>query len=251
MDNFADTYFTKIRFRIELFCKQTKNFIMKDKVVFYSSVTKKLVMGLAGLFLALFLLVHLGINLLMLAGDGGQMFSEAVHFMTTSIFIKVFEIVLFGGFGIHILFGIIVTLKNWASRPVRYYVTNKSATSAFSKYMFHTGIIIFIFLALHFMNFFFVKLGWVSAPAGVDSHDFFTMSVLLFSNKIYSLIYIAFFVFLGFHLTHSIQSALQTIGFNHNKYNRAVKIVSVAYALVVCVGFALIPLYFMFFYTAA
>jgi succinate dehydrogenase / fumarate reductase cytochrome b subunit len=221
---------------------------MGNVVMRYSSITKKIVMGLAGLFLAVFLLVHLGINLLLLAGDDGAMYLTASGFMSSNIAIKVFEVVLFGGFFVHIVFGLLVTFKNWASRPVRYYMTNKSETSLFSKYMFHTGIIIFVFLLLHFINFFFVKLGWVNPPAGVGTHDFYTMSVLLFQNKIYSIIYIAFFIFLGFHLNHSIQSAFQTLGLNHNKYNSAVKIVSTIYSLIICIGFSIIPVYFMFIF---
>jgi succinate dehydrogenase / fumarate reductase cytochrome b subunit len=128
---------------------------MGNVVMRYSSITKKIVMGLAGLFLAVFLLVHLGINLLLLAGDDGAMYLAASGFMSSNVAIKVFEVVLFGGFFVHIVFGLLVTFKNWASRPVRYYMTNKSETSLFSKYMFHTGIIIFVFLLLHFINFFF------------------------------------------------------------------------------------------------
>ena len=214
----------------------------------YASITKKMFVGFAGLFLALFLLVHLGINLFLLSSDGGEMFGMLANFMATNLVIKVFEVVLFGGFLIHIAFALWVTFRNWASRPVRYYTSNKSQTSFFSKYMFHTGVIIFCFLLLHFMNFFFVKLGIVEPPAGIEKHDFYQMAVLLFGNKVYSIIYIAFFIFLGFHLNHAIQSGFQTLGLNHNKYIRTIKIVSTLYALVICIGFSIIPVYFMFIY---
>lgn len=219
-----------------------------SKILVYSSITKKIIMGAFGLFLALFLLLHLTINLLMLAGDDGKMFTEASNFMATNIFIKIFEYVLFGGFFIHILIGIIVTLKNWASRPVRYHVVNKSHTEFFSKYMIYTGIIIFIFLILHFMHFFFIKAGIVQPPAGIERHDFYPMAILLFQNKLYSLIYIAFFIFLGFHLNHAILSGFQTFGLNHNKYNKAIKVASLVYAVIVAGGFSIIPVYFMFFF---
>ena len=116
----------------------------------YSSVTKKIIMALAGLFLISFLVVHLSINLLMLLNDGGALFTEAVHFMTTNPLIKVFEIVLFGGFLIHILVGIIIQVYNWMARPNRYKVEGFSHTSFFSKYMIHTGAIVFVFLIIHF-----------------------------------------------------------------------------------------------------
>ena len=205
-------------------------------------------MGLFGLFLAMFLLVHLTINLLLLCNDGGELFMAASSFMGTNIAIKIFEYVLFGGFFIHIIIGVIITLKNWASRPVGYLVANKSHTSFFSKYMFYTGAIIFIFLILHFMHFFFIKIGWVQVPAGLEKHDFYKMAIALFTNKLYSLVYIAFFFFLGFHLNHAIQSGFQTLGLNHNKYNCTIKKVSLIYSILVAGGFSLVPIYFMFFF---
>jgi succinate dehydrogenase / fumarate reductase, cytochrome b subunit len=219
-----------------------------SNLIRYSSITKKVVMGLAGLFLALFLCVHLVLNLFLLRNDNGELFSQAAHFMSTNMIIKIFEVVLFGGWIIHIIFGLIVTLKNWASRPVRYLKSSKSETSFFSKYMIYTGGIIFIFLAMHFINFYFVKLGLVHPPAGVDQHNFYVMSILLFQNKIYSIIYIIFFIFLGLHLNHSIQSGLQTLGLNHDKYNVAIKYLSAIYAIIIAVGFSIIPVYFMFFF---
>lgn len=213
----------------------------------YSSVTKKVVMALAGLFLISFLVVHLSINLLMLRNDGGVLFTEAVHFMTTNPLIKVFEVVLFGGFFIHILFGIILQVYNWIARPNRYKVEGFSHTSFFSKYMIHTGAIIFIFLVIHFSNFYFVKLGFVDPPVGVGRHDFYMMAQLLFSSDFYSILYIVLMVFLGFHLQHAFQSAFQTLGLTHSKYTPVIKAIGTLYAIAVPAGFAIIPVYFMFF----
>lgn len=220
---------------------------MGTKAFFYSSVTKKIVMAVAGLFLISFLIVHLGINLLMLRSDGGAMYTEAVYFMTNNPVVKVFEVVLFGGFFIHILFGVILQVYNWIARPNRYKVEGFSHTSFFSKYMIHTGAIIFVFLAIHFTNFYFVKAGLVNPPAGVARHDFYTMAQLLFSSDYYAVFYIVLMVFLGFHLQHAFQSAFQTLGLAHSKYTPLVKAIGTIYAIVVPAGFALIPVYFMFF----
>lgn len=221
---------------------------MSNTLLTYSSITKKIVMASAGLFLAVFLLVHLSINLTLLRDDGGKWFNDASHFMSTNYIIKVFEFVLFGGFLIHILIGIILTLKNWASRPVGYYKTNQSKTSFFSKYMIWTGLIILTFLAIHFMNFYFVKLGIVPVPEGInDRHDFYHMAGRLFSQPLYSYLYIFLMLLLGFHLYHAFQSAFQTLGLNHNKYNSTIKLVALGYALIVSIGFAIIPIYYLFF----
>ena len=202
-------------------------------------------MALAGLFLVTFLLVHLGINLLLLAGDNGKSFTEAATFMATNPVIRLFEVVLFGGILVHMIFGIIVTFRNRASRPVRYRHKSRSETSPLSKYMFHSGIIVFIFLVLHFIDFYFVKVGLVAPPAGIDRHDFYRRSILLFSDKGYSAIYLVSFLFLGFHLNHAVQAAFQTIGVNHNKYIGTIKAVSILYAIVVAGGFMVIPFWFI------
>ncbi|RLD81828.1 MAG: hypothetical protein DRJ15_03385 [Bacteroidetes bacterium] len=124
------------------------------KLIHYSSLTKKFIMAFAGLFLAVFLIVHLGINLFILpiTANHVEIFEAAVHFMSLTI-IKVLEVVLLGGFIIHIIYGLIVQVQNWMARPVRYKKEGYSHTSFFSKYMIHTGIIIFIFLVMHFIHF--------------------------------------------------------------------------------------------------
>lgn len=202
-------------------------------------------MSLAGLFLMVFLLVHLTINLFMLLPDGGELFRVTVHFMTTNPIIKIFEVVLFSGFIIHMLVGVVLYIQNLMARPVGYYKSNRSHTSFLSKYMIYTGAVVFIFLLIHFMNFYFVKLGWASAPAGIDAHDFYSMAMLLFSNKVYSLLYIVLILLLGFHLNHALQSGIQTLGFNHNRYTVCVKRFSTFYAVFITLGFCLIPVYFL------
>jgi succinate dehydrogenase / fumarate reductase, cytochrome b subunit len=217
--------------------------------LFSSSIGKKLLMSIAGLFLCLYLVVHLGLNLLLLRSDEGVAFKAGVAFMTENPVIKVMEFVLFGGFLIHIIWSIILQVQNWMARPQRYAVTNNSQTSFFSKYMIHTGAIILVFLVLHFMNFYFVKLGLVPIPAGAESkHDFYHMAINLFSQPIYSIIYIGFMIFLGFHLNHAFQSAFQTLGINHKKYSPAINVIGIIYSIVIPAGFTIIPVYFMFFY---
>ena len=217
--------------------------------LFSSSLGKKLLMSLAGLFLCTFLVVHLAINLLLLRNDGGEAFKIGVEFMTTNPVVKIMEYVLFAGFLIHIIWGTILQMENWLARPKRYAVTNNSQISFFSKYMIHTGAIIFVFLVIHLMNFYAVKLGLVAVPACVEGkHDFYHMAINLFSQRLYSTIYVGFMIFLGFHLIHAFQSAFQTLGINHKKYSPAINVIGIIYSIVISAGFAIIPLYFMFFY---
>jgi succinate dehydrogenase / fumarate reductase, cytochrome b subunit len=219
---------------------------MGNKLLTYSSITKKVVMALAGLFLISFLVVHLAINLLLLLNDEGAAYSVAVEFMTTNPLIKIMEIFLMGGFLIHIVFGVIIQIQNWMARPVRYKVEGYSHLSFFSKYMIHTGVIIFIFLCIHFFNFYFVKLGLINPPAGVDKEDFYQMATLLFADKFYAILYVVLMIFLGFHLHHAFQSAFQTLGLNHTKYTPFIKGVGTLYSIAVPLGFAIIPLFYIF-----
>jgi succinate dehydrogenase / fumarate reductase, cytochrome b subunit len=221
---------------------------MKQSTLKLSSLSHKTILALAGLFLMLFLCTHLVTNLLMLTGDSAA-FDKAVAFLSNNPLIKVIEYILFAGFIIHILFGVLVWLANNKARPVKYYVATNSETSYFSKFMIHTGLIIFAFLVIHLVNFYFVKLGLVAVPEYASgSHDFYAMAVVLFKDPLYSLIYIVCFVFLGFHLKHAFQSAFQTLGLNHNKYFPVIKVIGTIYALVISIGFSIIPIYFLFFH---
>jgi succinate dehydrogenase / fumarate reductase, cytochrome b subunit len=113
--------------------------------------------------------------------------------------------------------------------------------------MIHTGIIILTFLVLHFMNFYFVKLGWVDVPSGANGkHDFYNMVLNLFRNPVFSWIYVGFMIFLGFHLNHALQSAFQTIGWNHPKYIPVIKVIGLVYSIAISAGFATIPLVILY-----
>lgn len=220
---------------------------MSNSTLTFASISKKVITALAGLFLITFLAVHLFTNLLMLKPDDGATFRIAVDFLATNPLIKVMELVLFAGFIIHIVLGFIITINNWLARPVGYKVTQKSYTYFMSKYMFHTGVIIFIFLLLHLWHFYAIKIGLAPQPGMMeDKHDFYPLAIQLFQQPLYSVFYMVSFIFLGFHLSHALQSAFQTLGLNHNKYTPAVKAISAVYAIIISVGFAVIPLYFLF-----
>lgn len=205
-------------------------------------------MALLGAFLLVFLLIHLSINLFLLRQDDGQWFNAAAHFMGTNYVIKVFEVILFAGFIFHILLGIILQIKNWMSRPIRYKITNSTTTPFLSKYMIYTGGIIFIFLIIHFINFYFIKLGWVgeNAPRIEDGEpNFYMVAQQLLSVPGYSILYIILFVILGFHLYHAFQAAFQSLGLNVKKYTPAIEKIGLIYSIVVPAGFIIIPLYFL------
>lgn len=224
--------------------------------LFSRSIGKKLLMSLAGLFLVTFLVVHLGINLLLVFFESTRPFNLAANFMMTNVVVKVFEVVLFAGFIIHIIYGLILSVQNMRARSVGYKKAPNSQTSFFSKYMFHTALIILAFLVIHLIDFYFKAKILEHEGAGKyiihleNSKELFDLGALVlakFQQPFYVIFYIASFLFLGFHLHHGFQSAFQTLGINHQKYTPFIKLVGVLYTLVIVAGFSIIPLFIYFF----
>ncbi|MFZ5941870.1 MAG: succinate dehydrogenase cytochrome b subunit [Bacteroidota bacterium] len=217
--------------------------------VFTSSIGKKLLMSLAGFFLVLFLLVHMSINLLLILADDSMVYNRAAHFMSTNLAVKVFEVVLFGGLLLHIIYALILQVQNWISRPKGYRRNNHSQESFFSKYMIHTAAIIFVFLAIHMMDFYF-KAKFGHAPEitfnGVRMHDFASEVQDKFHISGFVIFYIAAFIFLGFHLVHGFHSFFKTIGIGNKKLSTFFEILAVIYAIIIVGGFSAIPLFIYF-----
>jgi succinate dehydrogenase / fumarate reductase cytochrome b subunit len=205
--------------------------------VLFSSISKKFVMALAGLFLLVFLPVHLIINLMLLKSDP-EPFNNAAHFMATFPLIKIVEAVLIAAILIHIFYGIFLQIQNWLSRPVGYAGGNRSETTFFSKFMIWTGASVLTFLVLHFFNFYFIRLGLVEG----DPEDFYTVAHNLFSIPAYNYIYLTCFVLLGLHLFHAFSSAFQTLGLNHRIWTPVVNILAWVYAICLPAGFAFISI---------
>jgi succinate dehydrogenase / fumarate reductase cytochrome b subunit len=206
-------------------------------MVFFSSVSKKIIMAIAGLFLLAFLPVHLVINLLLLKSNP-ESFNTAAHFMATFPLIKIFEVLLMISICIHVCYGIFIQISNWLARPVGYVIGNKSETSFFSRFMIWTGAAVLTFLVLHFFNFYFIKLGIVEG----NPEDFYTVAHRLFKIPAYNCIYLACFVLLGFHLYHAISSAFQTLGLNHRIWTPVIKKAALIYSIVIPSGFAFISI---------
>ena len=149
----------------------------KKNTLLKSSVGKKLVMALSGLFLVSFLLVHMSGNLLLFKNDGGTAFNEYTKFMTTNPLIKVAEWILFGGFLAHIVYAAILSRKNNQARPVKYaYKKGQSGSSSWvSRNMGWTGSIFFVYLIVHLVMFWgFYKFG--DGIEGVSIEQAYTQS---------------------------------------------------------------------------
>jgi succinate dehydrogenase / fumarate reductase cytochrome b subunit len=209
--------------------------------MFYTSVGRKLVMSMTGLFLCVFLIEHLYGNLQLYKLDGGKAFNEYTEFMTGNMFIRAVEFILFAGIVIHALDGFMITMANRQARPVSYVVNRQSQNSTwFSRNMGLTGSILFVFLVIHLREFFFAHrfLGATETMAGSVA--------IAFSTAWYAALYLLAMVILGAHLNHGFQSAFQTLGLSNHKYLKAWKKAGTIFALIMMIGFASFPIMFYF-----
>lgn len=214
--------------------------------LFCSSIGKKLVMSLSGLFLIIFLLVHLVANLMIFGGR--EAYNAMCHFMDSNPLIRIMVPILALGFIIHIVYAFALTLYNRGARPVNYAVQDlkKSSTWA-SRNMFVLGLIVFGVLVLHLSDF------WAEMQLQtlLGNHEGliepYELLITKFSNPIFVAIYVVWIVALWFHLTHGFWSAFQTVGLSNQIWIKRWKCLAGIYALVVAAGFIIIPLYVFFF----
>lgn len=192
-------------------------------------------MALAGIFLLMFLPVHLIINLLLLKSDA-EPFNKAAAFMATFPLVRIIEVLLILAILVHVSWGIFIQIQNWLARPVGYVKVTKAETSFFSRFMIWTGATVLTFMILHFFNFFFMKLGLVPG----NPEDFYSVAHALFKIPAYNFIYLLSFTILGFHLYHAFYSAFQTLGLNHRIWTPIVKKIAIIYAIALPAGFAFI-----------
>jgi succinate dehydrogenase / fumarate reductase cytochrome b subunit len=214
------------------------------------SIIRKVAMALSGFFLLVFLLQHLSINLLSVCCPDA--FNSASHFMGTFWLVQfVFQPILAFGVVFHLSMGFVLEVKNRSARPVKYAFNNPSANSTWmSRNMIITGIMVLLFLGLHFYDFWLPELnvkyiqGDMSGLlAGSDQFRYWEELHHKFHDPIRVGIYCLSFVFLSLHLMHGFQSAFQSVGFNHNKYTPTIKKLSNIYAIVVPFGFVVIAVY--------
>lgn len=209
---------------------------------FISSLGRKFLMALTGLFLISFLVVHAGINALIFYNDGGETFTHWAHFMATNSLIRTLEIVLIIGFLLHIAQGLILWRKNREARgSVRYAVVRPSKQSSwYSRSMTLLGTLILLFLVIHTSNF------WIPNR----KHQFMTgeelplynMLLGTFQSPIEVIIYILGCGSLFWHLLHGFKSSFQSLGLNHPKYNQGIAVAGAIFSVFISVLFALMPI---------
>ena len=213
-----------------------------------SSITKKAIMSVTGLFLILFLTFHVTANLTILWGQ--EAYDAVTEFMGTNPLIQIMVPVLALGFVIHIGYSLILNLKNLKARgPVAYTRGMKSRGYRFdrqaSQNMLLLGVIVLGFLILHLSQF-WIKMQWQQLSGGEPQNGYLLVTGYLGTPWV-AICYIAWFAALWFHINHGFWSAFQTLGLNNQRFLPILRTVSVVYSSLLFVGFTTIVVWCMFF----
>lgn len=205
-----------------------------------SSIGKKVIMGLTGLFLVSFLIVHVTLNSFIFFNDGGASFNAGADFMSHNPVIRILEIGLFAGLIAHIVQALVLTMENKKARPVAYAKVDGAANSSwYSRSMGVLGSLLLLFLVVHLGNF------WVPTKAAVfahEEHNTFENLKAVFSKWYFVAIYMVGVISLCYHLLHGFQSAFQSLGLNHKKYTPTIKSIGVWFSIIICLLFAAMPI---------
>jgi succinate dehydrogenase / fumarate reductase, cytochrome b subunit len=217
---------------------------MKWSYFFTSAVGRKIVMALTGIFLILFLIIHVGLNACIWANDGGEMFNAGAHFMGGTVVPRILEIGLFAGFILHIIQGYMVTVSNQKKRTEGYNISlGNRGSKWYSRSMGLLGTIILLFLIMHVLDFWYPNRsnqGWL---LGEEINLFEKMKVT-FSQLWVVIVYVVGCISLGYHLAHGFHSAFRTLGVYNKKYLTLLKSIGYGFAVIVPLAFALMPISF-------
>lgn len=211
-----------------------------------SGIGRKIIMSLTGLFLILFLVVHLAGNLQLLKDDGGESFNVYSHFMANNPLIQLISKGNFFFILLHIFVSLTLVIKNRRARPVGYKVSSKSANSSWpSRSMAILGTLILIFIVMHLYGFWFQFKNGALADIEIDGvvmGNGYAWVVAAYANPGITVFYVISMAVLGFHLWHGFASAFQSLGLNHAKYNGFITGLGKLYAVSVPVLYAIIPI---------
>ena len=203
-----------------------------------------------GLFLCIFLMVHLSVNSLLLLPEptSVQLYNEASTFLRENLLLKVIAYLLYASILTHILYGFLISVKNKKSKGIR--TKEVAYTSSFaSRSMLAMGMLILVFIVIHLYNFWWrIKLGF-GVPLSVDANglvDVYQVTHSLFQQPSFVAFYSLLCVPLGIHLYHGVSSGVRSLGVYSDKVLRLIRVISLVYAIIISAGFAVIPVVLYF-----
>ncbi len=223
--------------------------------MFTSSIGRKVVMALTGLFLCTFLVVHLlgNLQLLLPAEKAAQKFNEYSKFMTTNPVIKTTSYLLYASILLHALQGFLLTMTNRMARPVQYHSSGANENSSwYSRNMALLGSVLLAFIIGHMAMFWFKyhfgtigEVSYVIDGQAQSFKDMYSVVSIAFSEWWMVALYVVSMGALGFHLLHGFKSAFQSLGLNHVKYNGIISALGVFMGVIVPILFAIIPIFML------
>lgn len=217
---------------------------MNWSAIFTSSVGKKIVMALTGIFLILFLVIHVGLNACIFADDNGEMFNLAAHFMGSHWLIRLMEVVLFAGIILHAIQGYVLEVKNRSKRKLGYQKNlGERGSKWYSRSMGLLGTFLLLFLVMHIAHFWVpARITGVPDVEGENYHDMYSLMLTTFSNPVVVVLYVIGCISLAYHLLHGFQSAFRTLGVYNNRYIALIDGLGKAFSILVPLIFASMPI---------
>lgn len=208
---------------------------------------RKSIVAATGLFLCIFLIVHLSANCILILPEetASKLYNAYSTFLRENPLIKIVAYALYLSIILHVIYALIVTIKNRKAKPQKYAVNNwKENSSWASQNMGLIGTFILLFIVVHLANFWArIKLG-MGEGVGIDAfghEDVYEVTSSLFHNIYYVIFYSVLMIPLGFHLHHGLKSAFKTLGFYHKNGLKILSKVALVYALIVSILFGIIP----------
>ena len=211
-----------------------------------STIGRKYAMALSAMFLLIFLVMHLSVNMLSVFSENA--FNGASYFMGYNPAVQfLMQPILVFAVMFHFIMGFVLEIKNNKARPVKYAVNGSAANSTWmSRNMIISGAVILAFLGLHMYDFWLHEMNYKYVPGNGDPNDmtrFWGELHHKFSELWRVVLYVISFILLGLHLAHGFQSSFQSIGARHPKYTPMIKTLGNWYSILIPAGFIFIALY--------
>jgi len=214
--------------------------------VFSSTVGTKLLVGVTGLALFVYLITHLAGNAIIFFGQDA--FNAYAHTLISNPLIVVVEIGLLLVFLLHIYKTLTMWMGNRAARPVGYtqkklagYTSRKSLASST---MIGSGLLTLLFVVVHVKQF---KYGSYYLVEGREAvRDLYRTEIEVFSSPLWVAFYVICTLVVGLHLRHGIASGFQSLGLDHPRYTKRLVIWGIIGAVVIAGGLATIPVWVFF-----
>lgn len=211
-----------------------------------SSIARKVIMALSGLFLVFFLGQHFVINITSVIAP--DTFNSWSHFMGYNPLVQyILQPILIAGVIVHFVMGIVLELQNRKARPIKYAkYSGGSNASWVSRNMIITGLVVLAFLGLHFYDFWIHEMDYKYITGSPENPTrYYAETVHKFEPIVRTLIYVVSFILLALHLLHGFASSFQSMGLN-NKYSPAIQAFTKIYSIAIPAGFIFIALYHHF-----